>query len=224
MKNKKIALCVLAKYPLVGNVKTRLAKKIDPKKAVKLYYELLVNTIEQVKLAKVPHDIFIVSSDIENKNSLEFIFLNKADLVFYKEKSLAVLLLKIFEDFMSNKGYAKVLVTCSDSPFITPDLVLRAYCDLENNNTLFISPSSDGGYSLVGLNKLIDIFSSVVMSTDKVLKDTIEVAKSHDLNICMSEIVDDIDNIQDVYRLNNKITDKHDPLGRVRREIEGIIK
>jgi len=222
MKKNKIALCILAKYPSAGNVKTRLAKNINPDRAVNLYYKLLVNTINQVKSTNVYNDIFIISSDLKNKNSLEIMFLNNSSIIFYKEKSLNFLLKRIFKDFIFEKNYNKVLVTCSDSPFITPNLIQEAYNVLENENSLFISPSSDGGYSLVGMNKFVDIFSSVVMSTDKVLNDTLKIAKLSDLKIFISNEVDDIDTIDDVYRLRNKITDKHDPLGLIRKELMTI--
>lgn len=223
MKNNKLALCVLAKYPSVGNVKIRLAKDIDPNKAVDLYYKLLINTIHQVDLTKIPHDTFVVSSDFENKYLLESMFLGKFNVIFYKEKSLGILIRDIFYDFIIKKGYSKTLVICSDSPFIEPGLILEAYNALEKRNTLFISPSSDGGYSLVGLNKFVDVFSSIIMSTSKVLEETLEAAKSFRLSIYTSSTVDDIDTIEDIYKLREKINNHHDPSGVVRKELNSII-
>lgn len=223
MKNNKLALCVLAKYPSAGNVKTRLAKDICPNKAVGLYYKLLINTLNQADATKIPHDIFVVSGDFENKHSLESMFFGKFNVIFYKEKSLGVLISNIFDDFILKKEYSKVLVMCSDSPFITPNLILEAYNALDKTNTLFISPSSDGGYSLVGLNKFVDIFSSVIMSTNKVLEETLEVAKFFSLSIHVSSIVDDIDTIEDIYKLRGKINNQHDPLGVIRKELSSIV-
>lgn len=224
MKNKNIALCVLVKYPCAGNVKTRLAKSIGSEKAVALYYKLLMNTINQLSAVKVPHIIFAVSSDLKNKHLFLNFFPKGVCSVFYKEKSLNFLLKEIFDDFLDKKGYKKALVMCSDSPFIVPSIITEAYNALDKKNTLFISPSSDGGYSLVGLNNSVDIFSSVVMSTNEVLKETLSLADSFGLNIHTSCLVDDIDTVEDIYKLTKDLNDECDPSGAIRRDLKSIIE
>lgn len=227
MNRKELALCVLAKYPTNGNVKTRLAKKIGSRRAVLLYSQLLQNVVAQVKRADIPRDFFIISSDTRHGRLLKSFFLDHTPIIFYTGESLNVLLQKTFHDFLVKRKYKKVIVTCSDSPFVTTELVSIARHILDQANTLFISPASDGGYSLIGLNKYVDLFSNMTMSTNNVLESTLALAASAGLNIHSSGIVNDIDIVEDVYTALVTLNDASDPggfIGRYLKNAVGIIK
>ena len=142
---------------------------------------------------------------------------------YYSETKLNALLSKIFSDFIVDRKYKKVIVTCSDSPFITPELIANANNALEQFETLFISPSSDGGYSLIGLNKFVDVFSAVIMSTNNVLEHTLTLAISAHLNIHKSQVVDDIDTEEDIYAILPLLNDTCDQKGVIRKCLQDII-
>jgi hypothetical protein len=55
------------------------------------------------------------------------------------------------------------------------------------------------------------------------LEETLEAAKSFRLSIYTSSTVDDIDTIEDIYKLREKINNHHDPSGVVRKELNSII-
>ena len=224
MKTNELAICILAKYPTGGNVKTRLAIKIGVTSAVALYEELLMNTIFQVSRVEIPNDSFVVSSDNEHAKLLKNFLPKDTRIHFFHEERLSNLLETIFNRLLVSEGYKKVIVTCSDSPFITPKLISDAYKILNEDKTLFISPSSDGGYSLIGMNKFVDIFSPVTMSTSNVLQHTIELAKSEHLKIHTSAVVDDIDTEEDIHTVFSLLNDVYDPKGIITRQLKIIME
>lgn len=224
MKANELAICILAKYPIEGNVKTRLAIKIGATSAVALYEELLLNTIFQVSRVEIPNDSFVMSGDNEHAELLKNFLPKDTRIHFFHEERLSNLLKTIFERLLVGEGYKKVIVTCSDSPFITPKLISDASKILYEDQTLFISPSSDGGYSLIGMNKFVDIFSPVTMSTSNVLQHTIELAKSAHFEIHTSAVVDDIDTKEDIHAVFPLLNDECDPKGIIMRQLKIIME
>jgi len=216
---KKIALCVLAKYPISGNVKTRLAKGIGNKNAVSLYKRLLFNTLDQLNKTPLKHKkIFIITADTsKNQISLKKIVKDEGHFMTVLSTSLNILIKNVFEQLKA-KEYGKILVMCSDSPFITPELLISADEKLNNPKTLFISPSDDGGYSLIGLNNYVDIFSKITMSQNNVLSETLKLATKNGLNIELSSIINDIDTKEDLEKATRSLK-KHEETKFITKKI-----
>jgi glycosyltransferase A (GT-A) superfamily protein (DUF2064 family) len=91
-----------------------------------------------------------------------------------------------------------------------------------NTVDVVFRPSFDGGYHLVGLNAVQDLFCGIAMSTDRVLRDTIDRAASMGLSAhCLAPSFD-IDTIEDVKLLRQYLAETNDPLRRTREILAEI--
>ncbi|GEM_PF-1406503 len=224
MNKKELLVCVLAKYPVSGNVKTRLASTIGDEYAVDLYKELLLNTVREVQRAEISKHVLVASTDIKYKDELVLLLRNEADVVFLTEKSLSSLIFRIFYEYLNKQQYKKVMVMCSDSPFIDAKLIEEAGKGLENPRTVFISPSSDGGYSLIGMNTFVDLFSNVTMSRNDVFENTVSLAKKSGFNVQVSRVIDDIDTVDDLLTSYDKLKHSPNSSDKIKAQLRGIIE
>ena len=188
-------LLIFIKNPEPGKVKTRLAATIGNQKAYKVYLKLLKHTIratQNVNAGKqVWYSAFIDSDD--------FISEPEFDKKVQRGKNLGVRMLHAFKNGF-NEGYDNIVIIGSDCPDVNPVLLEQAFNGLSEHD-LVIGPSADGGYYLLGMNKLQpELFSDIDWSTERVLEQTLEKAKSLSLSVsCLPEL-NDIDTIEDLVK------------------------
>jgi hypothetical protein len=131
-------------------------------------------------------------------------------------------MLRIFEELFQ-EGYKRVVVIGADVPHIPLEAVDEAFASLHAMDVVF-RPSLDGGYHLVGLKAVQDLFCGVVMGTDRVLRETVERAASKGLSVhCLAPSFD-VDTIGDVKRLIRFLAETDDPLPRTREVLADISK
>ncbi len=105
-----------------------------------------------------------------------------------------------------NLGYKKVILIGSDLINLNKDILNLAFDILDNKN-IVLSPSNDGGYSLIGLKSpRDDIFKLEKFSTNNVLKNTIEILNDKNLSHGLTPEISDIDTMSDIanYITNSK--------------------
>ena len=77
---------------------------------------------------------------------------------------------KIFEESFQN-GYRRVVMIGSDAPEMDRRTVRRAFRQLRSRPAVF-QPTVDGGYALVGMSRMLDVFSGIPWSTAAVMAKT----------------------------------------------------
>ena len=191
----KKAVIIFVRNPELGKVKTRLAKGIGEEKTLEVYIELLQHTCDVA--TKVDCDKFVYYSDFINENDL---WENE-----YFQKRLQAgemlgdrMMLAFMELFQL--GYSKLLIIGSDCPELTSFIIDDAF-DMLDANDVVIGPSSDGGYYLLGLRKLIpELFTNKKWSTDTVLADTIkDTVRLRTTCVFLPEL-SDIDTVEDLQK------------------------
>ena len=192
----KKAIIIFVRNPELGKVKTRLAKEIGDAKALQVYTELLQHT--HTITSHLDCDRFVFYTDVINENDL---WNDGFEKKLQEGESLGDrMLLAFFELFQ--QGYSKIVIVGSDCPELTPFIIEDAFDKLDTSDVV-IGPSTDGGYYLLGLTKLIPpLFATKQWSTGTVLADTINdialLRKSYSLLTELS----DIDTAQDLARFN----------------------
>ncbi|MGB3296071.1 MAG: TIGR04282 family arsenosugar biosynthesis glycosyltransferase [Phormidesmis sp.] len=95
-------------------------------------------------------------------------------------------------------GLQQIIVIGSDCPDITEGQILRALSLLKSHDVV-LGPALDGGYYLIGLNRLhSSLFEHIPWSTAQVLETTQAIAHRHDLSIALLNPLSDIDRPEDL--------------------------
>ncbi len=199
------AVIIFAKYPEPGKVKTRLASSTDDVFAAKFYRICAEHIFREIHKIKISAFLFSPISD--NKNLVE----NWAGKGFiYKQQignSLGDKMRNAFDEVFKS-GFKTTVIIGTDVPGITAETIGVALNNLETTEVV-ISPSDDGGYSLLGMKKLFPIlFSNDIMwSTDKVLPVTLAKMNEHNINYKILPSLHDVDTLEDLKRFLNRKND-----------------
>lgn len=184
MKN---ALIVFIKAPVEGEVKTRLAKTIGNKNAVRVYETLLEQTLTIAK--NLYWDTFFYT----NK---QFSF-NKEKLCIQEGEDLGEKMSNAFKDVF-RKGYGKVCIIGSDCLSLQTRDIMTAFEALKSKQHV-IGPSEDGGYYLLGITTYShQLFSNIKWSTSEVYQKTTQQISQLKSSYHTLRTLNDIDNIEDL--------------------------
>jgi uncharacterized protein len=193
MTNKK-ALIVFVRNPVLGTVKTRIAKTIGDEAALRLYKKLLHHTHEIIK--DIPCDKYIFYADeISLKDSWPNDIYNKEKQT---EGGLGQKMEEAFRKLFNN-GHEHVLIIGSDCYDLTASIIKEAFVVLKTTDVV-LGPAKDGGYYLLGQNKLnADLFSIKEWSTSFVLAQTIKACERSGLSYQKLELLSDVDEAEDIH-------------------------
>ncbi|MBA3649345.1 MAG: TIGR04282 family arsenosugar biosynthesis glycosyltransferase [Chitinophagales bacterium] len=197
MKNSSL-LIIFIKNPVIGKVKTRLAKTLGDEKALDIYMQLLQHT--QKVTRKLSFDKAVFYSDAIDNNDM---WDNGNYQKYLQEGSdLGKRMVNAFKIAFS-KGYRKVVIIGSDCFDITSKIINDAFEALPQNNFV-IGPSHDGGYYLFGMSTLYaSIFKNKRWSSDEVLHDTlVDIRNMNGSYKLLKELVD-IDTEDDLMTVKN---------------------
>jgi len=216
MTSLREVLVIMARYPEEGVVKTRLAQDLGAPLAHRLYRAFLVDLAEKFGSLRRP----LIWYYVPESSPFPQLFSHRFSCRPQSGSTLQERMLRIFQELF-REGHRRVVVIGSDVPHIPVEEVDKAFISLNTVDAVF-RPSSDGGYHLVGLKSVQDLFSGIVMGTDHVLRDTIEKAASMELSVrCLTPSFD-IDTLPDVKRLMQFLAEFDDPLPRTREVLAEI--
>jgi rSAM/selenodomain-associated transferase 1 len=199
------ALVIVAKAPVVGQVKTRLCPPLSAAEATELFRCFLMDTVEractvpdvQVCLAFTPAD----SADL-------FRGLLPFPLRYLPQRgaSLGERLVNIFADLLHD-GFTRVVIRDSDSPTLPAAYLQAAFTVLADpTHDAVFGPCSDGGYYLVGTRAVHrGLFENITWSTSSVLTETLAQARLYGLNVALLPPWYDVDNGADLHKLTAEL-------------------
>lgn len=195
MKN---ALIIFVRNPVMGKVKTRLAKDIGSEKALQVYKKLLQHT--HTITADLACDKFVYYADGISEHDIWENSLYKKKL--QQGENLGDRMMAAFFELFQ-LGYTRIIIIGSDCPDLSGFIILDAFEKLTEVEVV-IGPSSDGGYYLLGMIEHIpDFFRDKAWSTDKVfsatMQDALRLGKRCQV---ITELVD-IDTSEDLLRYQN---------------------
>ena len=177
-QSEKIAL--LARSPVHGQVKHRLAEEIGTIQALHCYRVLLQNTLEAITQ---------FSTTIWYEGEVE-IWDRIAPEQELKEQPPGDLGHRMFTAL--NKG-AK-LVIGADVPLMNTTYIESALAFLTSGHDVVIGPTEDGGYCLVGMNKPHEyLFENISWGSNRVLEQTLARAQELDMKVAMLPELWDVD-------------------------------
>ena len=195
---KDSALIIFVKNPVLGKVKTRLARTIGDEAALAAYHHLLSVT-KEVAMGVACQKYIYYSDYLENDDLWEGQGFTKQ---VQQGKDLGARMADAFKTVLGN--HDRVVIIGSDCGDLTSDVIDRAFISLQETD-IVIGPSIDGGYYLLGMNQdYPQLFDSIAWSTDQVFKTTLNRALSDHISITELIELSDIDNETDWLRYRSK--------------------
>jgi len=187
------ALVIFVRNPILGQVKTRLAKDIGDELALAIYLQLLQHTLEITRGLSFrkfiyyadevsDHDLWSVPGYTKRKQ-------NGTDL--------GERMLNSFKELFE-QSFNRIIIIGSDCLQLQTENLQEAVALLESNVAV-MGPASDGGYYLLGLTKLYpELFVNKPWSTDQVFAKTIDDFNNLGISYALLEELSDIDDITDL--------------------------
>ncbi|MCB0477472.1 MAG: TIGR04282 family arsenosugar biosynthesis glycosyltransferase [Crocinitomicaceae bacterium] len=186
----KDLLIVFVKNILPGKVKTRLAEKIGEEKAIQIYRQLLKITENTIREAK--SDVEICFSEFIDSE----LFKGSYDLSVQCGNDLGERMRNAFHRGFQKK-YKNIVLIGSDLPDLQLKHITQAFKEL-NNSDLVFGPAEDGGYYLIGMNKMITFpFENKKWSTSDLYQKTKVELSQYEYQISELETLNDIDTYED---------------------------
>lgn len=187
------SIIIFIRNPVEGKVKTRLAKDIGDKNALKVYNVLLDHT-RNISLnanadIRLFYDEYIVDKDEWNVENVYKHLQVSGDLG--KRMSSAF-------DLVFSLGYASVLIIGSDCIELNTQHIELAYKQLETHDFV-IGPAKDGGYYLLGMKKPETIlFKNKKWSSTNVFNETLADLHFMNSSYFLLPTLSDVDTIDDL--------------------------
>jgi uncharacterized protein len=199
------AVVIFAKAPIPGYVKTRLCPPLTPDEAATLHGSFVLDTLERTKTAvgrlKLSMDRYLACAPSSSH-------------VFFKimeERQGVTLLDQVGDDLgarmhqaigmMFSRGYRRTLLIGTDVPTVPLEHFKQALTLLDNHE-LVLGPAFDGGYYLIGLNRVVpELFADMPWSTDQVLSLTQDRAAQLGLKTALLQPWRDVDTLADLEAL-----------------------
>jgi len=203
MKKDK-AIIVFARHPVIGKVKTRLAKTMGDEFAASFYKVCAEHTFTEVEKT-VGTGLFLFCSE---KNEIEKLKNWGGEHFTYYVQRRGDLGLRMLNAFRSvfKEGHNQAVIIGTDTPDINSGLIQQAFSEL-NNHEYVIGPSNDGGYYLLGMKSpAIDLFTGIEWSTDSVFNKTIKKFKCKNAAFKVLNVLNDIDTEKDLKKWYNEFS------------------
>ncbi len=185
----------MARYPAVGEVKTRLAETLGAERACALYRAFLRDI--EARFAYGPRAFVWMFHPPER----DFAALAAAGVRCVPQvgRDLGERLLHCMRHLCAD-GFERLIVIGADVPHLRDAWLDEAEQQLDTADVV-LGPSDDGGYYLVAMRTPHDIFTGITMGTASVLADTLAKARRTGLRVHLLPGCFDVDGADDVVRL-----------------------
>lgn len=192
---RRTALAVMARCPVVGQVKTRLARVIGTERACALYGAFLRDIETRFRgghraLVWAYHPPSADFSSVVGPG---------ARCLPQTGQDLGERLLNCFRRLCGD-GFEPVIIIGGDAPHVRDEWLNEAEQRLGHADVV-LGPSTDGGYYLVAMRVPHDVFTGIKMSTASVLAETVHKADTAGLRVHLLPQSFDVDEADDLVRL-----------------------
>ena len=202
---RKKLLIIFVKNIKLGKVKTRLAKTIGDESAFEVYKELVNITENETNNLTIDKRIYFSDAVVETKWQNDFKTIQYGI-------DLGERMQNAFADGF-NLGYEDIILIGSDLPDISNVIIESGFKALEKIEVVF-GPAEDGGYYLIGMNKLHSfIFEDKPWSQPHLLDVSLNELNKNNVGFSLLEILNDIDTYEDLiasnfYKINTHLQQK----------------
>jgi rSAM/selenodomain-associated transferase 1 len=196
----------MAKRPAAGRTKTRLCPPLTPSEGAALYEALLLDTIRlvqdvpgfQLAITVTPASATIYFRRISPSGTI---------LIPVECEKIGGCLCEALGGAL-HLGHSQAIALNSDGPSLPPEYLVQAQTDLAAGADVVLGPSEDGGYYLIGLNRLYpDLFADIEWSTARTYTQTLARAWTLGLQAAILPPWYDVDDLSGLQRLKAEMGD-----------------
>lgn len=190
-------VAVFARYPVAGEVKTRLSPAVPAALASELHAAMLTDALVAVADAGAGPPVLYWAS--EPPEAATFAIPTGAITRRQRGTGLGERLTAAFGELLAGPDDRAVIVG-ADCPDLAPVVIRRAFEALGRQDVV-LGPAEDGGYYLIGLRRRVPaLFEGVHWGGGTVLAETLERARHAGLGVELLVTLGDIDTPEDVVR------------------------
>ncbi|MGH1337281.1 MAG: TIGR04282 family arsenosugar biosynthesis glycosyltransferase [Aureispira sp.] len=186
-------LLILCKNPILGKAKTRLASSVGDEKALEVYRFLLEHTAKVVAGVSGDKRIFyshsVLADDAFQGPNYHKTLQSTGDLGARMQAA--------FEEAFA-AGYERVVIIGSDCYDLSSPVLEEALAVLQQQEAVF-GPAKDGGYYLMGLNRMIPaVFTDQPWSQSNLLTSTRDTLDQLGHSYQLLSELSDVDYLEDL--------------------------
>jgi rSAM/selenodomain-associated transferase 1 len=194
------ALVVMSKAPLPGQSKTRLVPPLSFEEAAALARALLIDQLDHLSRFGGAQ-LFVAFTPDDSAPLFRALVPQPFSCFSQQGDDLGERMGRVFERLFA-QGFRRVVLIGSDLPPIAFPVFDSAYAALRKERDIVFGPSEDGGYYLVGMNRLISgIFEGIAWSRPDVLSRTLEKLCPASVSYELLPPCQDLDTPQDLMRI-----------------------
>lgn len=216
------AMVIMTRIPVPNKTKTRLLTILTPQECAHIHMAFLKDIIKTCSnIGNI--DLFIFYGDEGPLSIIDNLLKDNIKVFPQKGKDLGEKMKNIFSELFQ-KGYTKVVLMGADIPEVKKEDIDNAFFKLENKDIVF-GPTLDGGYYLVGMNKLYPLVfnSNIKWGTPEVFQETINSIRESGLKVDTISTHEDIDTKEDLLSFSKRI-EKNDLCKNTKIYIDENIK
>jgi len=193
------AVVVFCRAPVPGRTKTRLSPAFAPEAAAALGAAMLLDVTAALSDGRFAR--YAAVARPEDRGPVAAIVPDGWTVSVQSEGDLGRRMADAIGERLA-AGHPAVALVGSDCPEITSEVVLAAFRELERDADVAISPSGDGGYSLVAAaSDARAVFEGIAWSTQRVVEMSRTAARRAGLRLVELPPLDDVDRAEDVARV-----------------------
>jgi rSAM/selenodomain-associated transferase 1 len=191
-------IVIVAKAPVAGRVKTRLAATLGSERATEVAVAMLLDTLEGCR--RVFSDVGVLCGADADVQPLRELAGPTAPIVVQEGAGLGSAL-STGARFAVGRGRAAIMVS-SDIPGVPPGALEATAAHLAGGADVVLGPGHDGGYWLIAMREEHpELFARIAWSTGSVLDATLARCRALGLDVRLVERWRDIDTEVDVAAL-----------------------
>jgi uncharacterized protein len=201
-------LIIFSRYPEAGKTKTRMISALGADRAAKLQQEMTEHTLNTAKKLRSCRDIIVeVHFAGGNKQLMTEWLGQETQYIPQVAGDLGYKMYSAFERALSLNNQ-QVVIIGTDCPDLNQEILKEAFDSLYKQD-LVLGAAQDGGYYLIGLNRIIpQLFENINWGTEQVLNQTKTIAQQLALKVSYLPCLSDVDRPEDLavwqkYRLKN---------------------
>lgn len=208
-------LVLLAKEPVRGRSKTRLARDLGDAAASRFARAFLLDTLELC--GRLDARLLVAYAPESGRAWFER-HAQDAELVAQPDAAFEERVVRALGAAFE-RGAARCVILGMDTPQLEPRTLEAAFRALDDHDVC-LGPSEDGGYYLLGIRRLEPaLFEDIAWSTSSVLESTLERARECGLTVALLDAERDVDDARDLHALKETLRRRTDVAPRTRAEL-----